>query len=71
MSNATRDHCPYCNCNFEILKVKFGFGGPAMVWTCPNCSLMQTEPSRTVWLLDAISNIGPAIETALVGSSRG
>jgi len=46
MRNGERDHCPYCHCKFEIIKVKFNFGGPAMVWTCPNCALARTEPSR-------------------------
>ena len=27
------------------MKVKFNFGGPAMVPTCPNCALARTESS--------------------------
>jgi len=50
MSNGERDHCPYCHRKFEIMKMKFSFDGPATVWTCPNCALVRTAPSRPLCL---------------------
>jgi hypothetical protein len=46
------DYCRYCSCALEIMKVKFGFTGPAMVWTCPNCALARTGLPRAYQVIN-------------------
>jgi hypothetical protein len=33
------DCCPNCRTPFEIVSVKFKFGGVAMIASCPNCAI--------------------------------
>jgi hypothetical protein len=33
------DCCPHCRIPFEIVSVKFKFGGVAMIASCPNCAV--------------------------------
>jgi hypothetical protein len=42
------DFCPHCQNRFEIVRVKFGFGGATTIATCPNCAMVSAERSRTV-----------------------
>jgi hypothetical protein len=35
------DCCPYCRTSFEIVSVKFKFGGVAMIASCPNCAVAE------------------------------
>ena len=35
--------CPHCQARFEIVCVKFGFGGAVMVSACPNCAVASAE----------------------------
>jgi len=44
-SEGQADGCPYCQTSFEIVSVKFKFGGVAIVASCPNCAF--TEEWRT------------------------
>jgi hypothetical protein len=39
VSEQQYDLCPHCHSPFEIVCVKFGFGCPAMIASCPNCGL--------------------------------
>jgi hypothetical protein len=37
------DECPHCRLPFEILSVKVGLRGTAMVYACMNCAMARTE----------------------------
>jgi hypothetical protein len=37
------DECPHCRLPLEILSVKVGLRGTAMVCACTNCAMMRTE----------------------------
>jgi hypothetical protein len=41
MSFSEDDYCPHCRRPFEIVVVKFRFGGIAMVARCPNCAIAE------------------------------
>jgi hypothetical protein len=43
MSFSKDDYCPHCRSSFDILVVKFRFGGIAMVAHCQNCAIASTE----------------------------
>ena len=40
------DCCPHCRSPFEIVFVKFRFGGTAMIVRCPNCAIASAEGWR-------------------------
>src|ERR1700722_8019480 len=41
------DECPHCRLPLEILSVKVGLRGTAMVYACTNCAMTQTQnPKR-------------------------
>jgi hypothetical protein len=55
------DECPHCRLPLEILRVKVGLRGTAMVYACTNCAMTRTQnpkqqPPRR--LLSALSMIG-------------
>jgi hypothetical protein len=55
------DECPHCRLPLEILSVKVGLRGTAMVYACTNCAMTRTQnpkqpPPRR--LLGALSMIG-------------
>jgi hypothetical protein len=54
------DFCPHCQNRFEIVRVKFGFGGATTIATCPNCAMVSAERSRCVELNDWNFWQGPA-----------
>jgi hypothetical protein len=35
--------CPHCRSTFEIVHVKFGFNGAALISTCPNCAIVSVD----------------------------
>jgi hypothetical protein len=35
--------CPHCQARFEIVCVKFGFGGAVTVSACPNCAIASAD----------------------------
>jgi hypothetical protein len=37
------DECPHCRLPLEILSVKVGLRGSAMVYACTNCAMARTE----------------------------
>ena len=37
------DECPHCCLPLEILSVKLGLRGTAMVYACMNCAMARTE----------------------------
>ncbi len=37
------DECPHCRLPLEILSVKVGLRGSAMVYACTNCAMTRTE----------------------------
>src|SRR4030081_3245983 len=37
------DECPHCRLPLEILSVKVGLRGTAMVYACTNCAMTRTE----------------------------
>src|ERR1700692_2152343 len=37
------DECPHCRLPLEILSVKVGLRGTAMVYACMNCAMARTE----------------------------
>jgi hypothetical protein len=37
------DECPHCRLPLEILSVKLGLRGTAMVYACMNCAMARTE----------------------------
>ena len=37
------DECPHCRLPLEILSVKLGLRGTAMVYACTNCAMARTE----------------------------
>jgi hypothetical protein len=39
------DCCPNCRTPFEIVSVKFRFGGVAMIASCPNCAVAAEWPT--------------------------
>ena len=55
------DECPHCRLPLEILRVKVGLRGTAMVYACTNCAMTRTQnpkqpPPRR--LLGALRMIG-------------
>jgi uncharacterized CHY-type Zn-finger protein len=43
------DECPHCHLPLEILSVKIGLRGTAMVYACMNCAMARTEnPNQQV-----------------------
>ena len=43
------DECPHCRLPLEILSVKVGLRGTAMVYACTNCAMTQTQnPKKQV-----------------------
>ena len=40
------DECPHCRLPLEILSVKIGLRGIAMVYACQNCAMTRTESPK-------------------------
>jgi transposase-like protein len=40
------DECPHCRLPLEILTVKVGLRGTAMVYACTNCAMTQTDNAK-------------------------
>jgi hypothetical protein len=46
LSEDQADFCPHCRSPFEIMIVKFGFNGTAMIAACPNCAIAHVDEWR-------------------------
>jgi hypothetical protein len=52
MNEEQADYCANCRIRFEIVSVKFKFGGVAMVAHCPNCAAVVEWPTAKSEILD-------------------
>jgi hypothetical protein len=55
------DECPHCRLPLEILSVKVGLRGTAMVYACTNCAMTRTQNPKQpppLRLLGALRMIG-------------
>jgi hypothetical protein len=43
LSEDPADFCPHCQSPLEIVHVKFGFNGTAMIVACPNCAVASAD----------------------------
>jgi transposase-like protein len=68
------DECPHCRLPLEILSVKVGLRGTAMVYACTNCAMTRTDNPKqqtTRRLLRALRVIGQGrVSAPLVKLSR-
>jgi hypothetical protein len=52
------DCCANCRIRFEIVSVKFKFGGVAMIASCPNCAVVAEWPAAKPDILDRLRKFG-------------
>ena len=59
------DCCANCRIRFEIVCVKFKFGGVAMIATCPNCAVVADWPAAKPDILDKLRKFGASCSESL------
>ena len=58
MNEEQADYCANCRIRFEIVSVKFKFGGVAMIASCPNCAIIAEWPTAKSEILDELKKFG-------------